>query len=250
MPEATTSIDYVMEKASGPHFSGLRIDGPTSSPPASSATAPSVADVNAPKQPFVIGNWLTFALSLFLFPPNFNFWWVNFSFFVLDEPFLLGFNLARVLFLFKGNQFLCVLLVRAIWKCFLLILEAILLILKTLLVHNLVHVWWSSFENCLCCLLIWNCKEKKKCAGVSGGTASGKTTVCDMIIQQLHDHRVVLVNQVCYLFIYFLNSFYYFLRMCLYSDLIVIVHAVGFVLSWFDTWRVWTCSRVQLWPSW
>jgi hypothetical protein len=31
---------------------------------------------------------------------------------------------------------------------------------------------------------------------VSGGTASGKTTVCDMIIQQLHDHRVVLVNQV------------------------------------------------------
>lgn len=34
------------------------------------------------------------------------------------------------------------------------------------------------------------------CSGVSGGTASGKTTVCDMIIQQLHDHRVVLVNQV------------------------------------------------------
>lgn len=33
-------------------------------------------------------------------------------------------------------------------------------------------------------------------AGVSGGTASGKTTVCDMIIQQLHDHRVLLVNQV------------------------------------------------------
>ncbi|KAL4634406.1 hypothetical protein ACB092_04G197200 [Castanea dentata] len=31
--------------------------------------------------------------------------------------------------------------------------------------------------------------------GVSGGTASGKTTVCDMMIQQLHDHRVVLVNQ-------------------------------------------------------
>ncbi|XP_074590174.1 uridine/cytidine kinase UKL1, chloroplastic-like [Curcuma longa] len=31
--------------------------------------------------------------------------------------------------------------------------------------------------------------------GVCGGTASGKTTVCDRIIQQLHDHRVVLVNQ-------------------------------------------------------
>ncbi|XP_024358778.1 uridine/cytidine kinase UKL1, chloroplastic isoform X4 [Physcomitrium patens] len=31
--------------------------------------------------------------------------------------------------------------------------------------------------------------------GVAGGTASGKTTVCDMIIQQLHDHLAVLVNQ-------------------------------------------------------
>ncbi|KAL8475354.1 hypothetical protein ACS0TY_028145 [Phlomoides rotata] len=31
--------------------------------------------------------------------------------------------------------------------------------------------------------------------GVAGGTASGKTTVCDLIISQLHDQRVVLVNQ-------------------------------------------------------
>ncbi|XP_074320469.1 uridine kinase-like protein 3 [Silene latifolia] len=31
--------------------------------------------------------------------------------------------------------------------------------------------------------------------GVAGGSASGKTTVCDMIIQQLHDQRVVVVNQ-------------------------------------------------------
>ncbi|KAK6934648.1 hypothetical protein RJ641_034803 [Dillenia turbinata] len=31
--------------------------------------------------------------------------------------------------------------------------------------------------------------------GVAGGAASGKTTVCDMIIDQLHDQRVVLVNQ-------------------------------------------------------
>ncbi|KAK7291559.1 hypothetical protein RIF29_06800 [Crotalaria pallida] len=31
--------------------------------------------------------------------------------------------------------------------------------------------------------------------GVSGGTASGKTTVCDLIIQQLQDHRVVLLSQ-------------------------------------------------------
>lgn len=36
-------------------------------------------------------------------------------------------------------------------------------------------------------------------AGVAGGAASGKTTVCDMIIQQLHDQRVVLVNQVIFL---------------------------------------------------
>ncbi|GMP64925.1 hypothetical protein CsSME_00025956 [Camellia sinensis var. sinensis] len=39
--------------------------------------------------------------------------------------------------------------------------------------------------------------------GVAGGAASGKTTVCDMIIEQLRDQRVVLVNQVpCYI-----NSF-------------------------------------------
>jgi uridine kinase len=32
--------------------------------------------------------------------------------------------------------------------------------------------------------------------GVAGGAASGKTTVCDMIMQQLHDQRAVVVNQV------------------------------------------------------
>ncbi|KAG6529539.1 hypothetical protein ZIOFF_011747 [Zingiber officinale] len=43
--------------------------------------------------------------------------------------------------------------------------------------------------------------------GVCGGTASGKTTVCDRIIQQLHDQRVVLVNQVKKMyFILFLSS--------------------------------------------
>ncbi|KAK6154502.1 hypothetical protein DH2020_008750 [Rehmannia glutinosa] len=31
--------------------------------------------------------------------------------------------------------------------------------------------------------------------GVAGGAASGKTTVCDMIIEQLRDQRVVLANQ-------------------------------------------------------
>jgi len=41
-------------------------------------------------------------------------------------------------------------------------------------------------------------------AGVAGGAASGKTAVCDMIIQQLHDQRVVLVNQVFnYICLYF-----------------------------------------------
>ncbi|KAK4493155.1 hypothetical protein RD792_017990, partial [Penstemon davidsonii] len=32
-------------------------------------------------------------------------------------------------------------------------------------------------------------------SGVAGGAASGKATVCDMIIEQLRDQRVVLVNQ-------------------------------------------------------
>ncbi|CAL9110403.1 unnamed protein product [Musa acuminata var. zebrina] len=36
--------------------------------------------------------------------------------------------------------------------------------------------------------------------GVAGGAAAGKTAVCDMIIEQLHDQRVVVVNQ---------ESFYY-----------------------------------------
>ncbi|KAG6402914.1 hypothetical protein SASPL_135128 [Salvia splendens] len=96
MLEETTAIDYVMEAASGPHFSGLRLDSLRSAAPslpsprdsaplATPASAFTAADSAAQKQPFVIG--------------------------------------------------------------------------------------------------------------VSGGTASGKTTVCDMIIQQLHDHRVVLVNQ-------------------------------------------------------
>lgn len=32
--------------------------------------------------------------------------------------------------------------------------------------------------------------------GVTGGASAGKTAVCDMIIEQLHDQRVVVVNQV------------------------------------------------------
>ena len=76
MPEETTSIDYVMEAASGPHFSGLRLDGLRSSPPSSSTSSPAahrspvppsafsssssssaLTDSNAPKQPFVIGKF-------------------------------------------------------------------------------------------------------------------------------------------------------------------------------------------------
>ncbi|CAM8948378.1 hypothetical protein QQ045_017063 [Rhodiola kirilowii] len=36
--------------------------------------------------------------------------------------------------------------------------------------------------------------------GVAGGASSGKTTVCDMIMEQLHDQRVVLVNQDSFYF--------------------------------------------------
>ncbi|RVW78621.1 Uridine kinase-like protein 5 [Vitis vinifera] len=45
------------------------------------------------------------------------------------------------------------------------------------------------------CLLTYDMLHFIKLTGVAGGTASGKTTVCDMIIAQLHDQRVVLVNQ-------------------------------------------------------
>ena len=57
--------------------------------------------------------------------------------------------------------------------------------------------------SCVPFSLFWYIYIFFKCAifinhgtGVAGGAASGKTTVCDMIIQQLHDQRVVLVNQV------------------------------------------------------
>ncbi|KAF3536785.1 hypothetical protein F2Q69_00018935 [Brassica cretica] len=38
-------------------------------------------------------------------------------------------------------------------------------------------------------------RDPKTAFCVAVGAASGKTTVCDMIIQQLHDQRVVLINQ-------------------------------------------------------
>ncbi|KAL6325355.1 hypothetical protein AAG906_023200 [Vitis piasezkii] len=95
MPEETTAIDYVMEAASGPHFSGLRLEGLLSSPPSATSSPSAAASATS-----------SFSATL---PDS-----------AAKQPFVIG---------------------------------------------------------------------------VSGGTASGKTTVCDMIIQQLHDHRVVLVNQ-------------------------------------------------------
>lgn len=71
------------------------------------------------------------------------------------------------------------------------------------------------------------------CSGVSGGTASGKTTVCDMIIQQLHDHRVVLVNQVscqfsfssCHFCFLSPSKIFFFKGMqCFCFDLLHVVH--------------------------
>ncbi|MFS7902335.1 putative transferase [Helianthus anomalus] len=50
--------------------------------------------------------------------------------------------------------------------------------------------WWQvDFPSTMA-------EHTRRLLGVSGGSASGKTTVCYMIIQQLHNHRVVLVNQV------------------------------------------------------
>lgn len=61
------AIDYVMEKASGPHFSGLHLDGLLSAASASSPSprapptlTPSSSFTLPPdslKQPFVIGNF-------------------------------------------------------------------------------------------------------------------------------------------------------------------------------------------------
>ena len=133
MPEETTAIDYVMEAASGPHFSGLRLDSLRSA-------APSLSSPRA---------------SAPLTPPSSAFTPADSSAAAQKQPFVIG---TSIFFNLRGG------------------------------------VGEVVFEFCFfeCCCLIFALG-----AGVSGGTASGKTTVCDMIIQQLHDHRVVLVNQVC-----------------------------------------------------
>ncbi|XP_052883174.1 uridine kinase-like protein 5 isoform X3 [Gossypium arboreum] len=63
----------------------------------------------------------------------------------------------------------------------------------------------------------FDCPKNKQpfIIGVAGGTASGKTTVCNQIISQLHDQRVVLVNQ---------DSFYRSLN----DDQLVNVHEYNF----------------------
>ncbi|KAM0048892.1 putative transferase [Helianthus debilis subsp. tardiflorus] len=53
------------------------------------------------------------------------------------------------------------------------------------------------------------------CFGVAGGASSGKKTVGDMIIDELHDQRVVLVNQ---------DSFYHSLT----SEELLKVHEYNF----------------------
>ncbi|KAA3486946.1 uridine kinase-like protein 5 [Gossypium australe] len=54
----------------------------------------------------------------------------------------------------------------------------------------------NNIEKPTTTLAIENVHKQPFIIGVAGGAASGKTTVCDMIIQQLHDQRVVLVNQI------------------------------------------------------
>lgn len=59
--EDASTIDFAMEAASGPHFSGLRLEGllssPSASPRAAAAASNSLPDSGASvRQPFVIGN--------------------------------------------------------------------------------------------------------------------------------------------------------------------------------------------------
>lgn len=65
--------------------------------------------------------------------------------------------------------------------------------------------------------------------GVAGGAASGKTTVCDMIIQQLHDQRVVLVNQVLF------QNDCNLLRQCLIAGQNLLISSVTNVRSFIST---------------
>jgi hypothetical protein len=66
MPEETTSIDYAMEAASGPHFSGLRLDARLSSSSPTSSLAPNstLTSDSLLNQPFVIGIPPPLSLSL------------------------------------------------------------------------------------------------------------------------------------------------------------------------------------------
>lgn len=80
------------------------------------------------------------------------------------------------------------------WKWYTALVKLVLYVAK-LLIALLSHC--LSLVD-LCGILCYS--EETFCAGVCGGAASGKHTVCEMIIEQLHDQRVVLVNQVPILF--------------------------------------------------
>jgi hypothetical protein len=74
--------------------------------------------------------------------------------------------------------------------------------------------------------------------GVAGGTASGKTTVCDTIVQRLHDQCVVMLNQ---------DSFYRSLTAVRGRGLCVCVCVCVCVLG-VVAWLCWWCllARVQV----
>lgn len=167
------AVDLI-EAASGAHFSGFLSPTSLSAPP-SSVSIP--VEDDSPKQPFVIGTFLpslnpnhALPLSFFLmqslspfsvvYSLPFDAWFEKIPFWLSHFDF---WGFATMGFFCRMNFDSSVLGFLLWW---------------------VMMVFFFFLENGI---------------GVSGGTASGKTTVCDMIIQQLHDHRVCLVNQVFFL---------------------------------------------------
>lgn len=90
--------------------------------------------------------------------------------------------ILNIILCFFMPWFLCLFLILGLHSDYFFVLQFVLSLLWT----------WCD----ICFLSKFNLTMNY--TGVAGGTASGKTTVCDMIIEQLHDQRVVLVNQVCF----------------------------------------------------
>lgn len=65
--------------------------------------------------------------------------------------------------------------------------------------------------------------------GVAGGAASGKTTVCDMIIEQLRDQRVVLVNQVIATTIYSWMDQHQFMCLQIHACVSIVNKGINFM---------------------